>query len=295
MLGAEEYGNRHGFAGRHGLASWCGSWPFQHLPGGRLHAGSENCAPSSRATPEKVVNLIQLHRRGGARDFGPARLIARCSRIVGRSDLLRQVSPRWRAYLGTDLDLNPLAEPWPRWWPRSGGTARSRAATRCPTRLGRQIESATAQPLFTHREKDAAAYSVRNTHRAVGTRLLCHDHAQVRHGGAAARDTVDRAPARHRRPVARRLRRARHQARSARRCQRTMFGKGLSGGTIVVKPTVSSKLVPGTTPSSATRSSTAPTAGKLFASGERRRALRRPELRRRHRRRGAWAPTAANT
>ena len=49
---------------------------------------------------------VQLHRRGGARDPGRARLSARCNDVIGRTDLLAQVS-RGARHLD-DLDLNPL-------------------------------------------------------------------------------------------------------------------------------------------------------------------------------------------
>jgi glutamate synthase (NADPH/NADH) large chain len=109
-----------------------------------------------------------------------------------------------------------------------------------PDSLDAQILS-DAKPLFERGERMQLTYNVRNTHRAVGTRLsaevtarfgmkgLADDHVQVRLRGTAG------------------------QSLGAFLCQgitlevfgdaNDYVGKGLSGGRIVVRPTVSSPLV----------------------------------------------------
>ena len=127
-------------------------------------------------------------------------------------------------------------------------------------------------------------YSVRNTHPRRGHACFGHDHAQVRHGGLQP-DTVTV-----------RLRGSAGQSLGAfavRGVKLEVFGdandyvgKGLSGGTIVVKPTISSPLVPEHNAISATRSCMARRPASCFA-GHRGRALRRAQLGRRRRGRGA--------
>ena len=211
MLGAEEYG-----IGTASLIAM-GCIMVRQCHSNTCPVGVCSQDPKLRAkfagTPEKVVNLFSFiaeEVREILAQLGYRSLIE----IVGRSDLLRQVS-RGARYLD-DLDLNPLLTRPDGGREAAHSTVKGR--NEVPDTLDAQMIR-DAQPLFTHREKMQLQYSVRNTHRAVGTRLSRHDHAQVRHGGAAARHR-DGAPARHRRPVARRLRRARPQARSVRRRQR---------------------------------------------------------------------------
>jgi glutamate synthase (NADPH/NADH) large chain len=85
--------------------------------------------------------------------------------VIGRTDLLRQVSRG--SDLLDDLDLNPVlvrANEGPR-PPRSDRTARREPD---PT-LDEQVV-ADAAPVWQRREKMQLTYTVRNTHRAVGTR-----------------------------------------------------------------------------------------------------------------------------
>ena len=122
-----------------------------------------------------------------------------------------------------------------------------------------------AQPLFTHREKMQLQYSVRNTHRAVGTRLAAMITRKYGMSGLQP-DTVTV-----------RLRGTAGQSLGAfavRGMKLEVFGdandyvgKGLSGGTIVVKPTISSPLVPEHNAIIGNTVLYGATAGKLFASG----------------------------
>src|SRR3546814_12085807 len=87
--------------------------------------------------------------------------------VIGRTDLLMQVSRGW-AHLD-DLDLNPILAQ-----ADSGGNARH-----CTLGEGRNAVPDTpdaqmlgdAAPVFGHAEKMQLAYTIRNTHRASGTLL----------------------------------------------------------------------------------------------------------------------------
>ena len=89
----------------------------------------EACAPKFTGTPEKVINLFSFIAEE-VREILASLGFRSLDEVIGRTDLLRQVS-RGAAHLD-DLDLNPiLAQADPGRLPRA--TARSRAATRCPT------------------------------------------------------------------------------------------------------------------------------------------------------------------
>src|SRR6185312_5376101 len=163
MLGAEEYG-----IGTASLIAM-GCIMVRQCHSNTCPVGVCTQDPKLRAkfegTPEKVVNLFSFvaeEVREILAQLGYRSLLD----IVGRSDLLKQVS-RGARYLD-DLDLSPLLT-------RADG---GRGAVHC-TMVGRNEVPDTldaqmirdAQPLFTHREKMQLQYSVRNTHRAVGTRL----------------------------------------------------------------------------------------------------------------------------
>ena len=187
-------------------------------------------------SPEKVINLMtfiaeevrEILARLGCRSL---------DEVIGRTELLRQVS-RGAEHLD-DLDLNPLLAKVdaPDEERRSQGP---NFRNPVPDSLDAQILS-DAKPLFERGERMQLTYNVRNTHRAVGTRLsaevtarfgmngLADDHVQVRLRGTAG------------------------QSLGAFLCSgitlevfgdaNDYVGKGLSGGRIVVRPTVSSPLV----------------------------------------------------
>jgi glutamate synthase (NADPH/NADH) large chain len=187
-------------------------------------------------SPEKVINLMtfiaeevrEILAKLGCRSL---------DEVIGRTELLRQVS-RGAEHLD-DLDLNPILAKVdaPDEQRRSQGP---HFRNPVPDSLDAQILS-DAKPLFERGERMQLTYNVRNTHRAVGTRLsaevtarfgmkgLADDHVQVRLRGTAG------------------------QSLGAFLCQgitlevfgdaNDYVGKGLSGGRIVVRPTVSSPLV----------------------------------------------------
>ena len=187
-------------------------------------------------TPEKVINLMtfiaeevrEILARLGFRSL---------DEVIGRTELLKQVS-RGAEHLD-DLDLNPIlakvdAPDDQRRF--SIPTFRNEV----PDSLDAQM-IADARAVFERGEKMQLTYTVRNTHRAVGTRLsaevtskfgmssLADDHIQVRLRGTAG------------------------QSLGAFLCKgitlevfgeaNDYVGKGLSGGRIIVRPTVSSPLI----------------------------------------------------
>ena len=210
-------------------------------------------------SPEKVVNLFSFvaeEVREILAQLGYKSLLE----IVGRSDLLKQVS-RGGRYLD-DLDLNPLLT-------RADG---GHEAVHCTVEGRNEVPDTLdaqmlrdVQPLFTHSEKMQLQYSVRNTHRAVGTRLSAMITRKYGMTGLQP-DTVTV-----------RLRGTAGQSLGAFAVQgmklevfgdaNDYVGKGLSGGTIVVKPTISSPLVPEANAIIGNTVLYGATAGKLFASG----------------------------
>ncbi|MEE9433272.1 MAG: glutamate synthase large subunit [Sphingorhabdus sp.] len=212
-------------------------------------------------TPEKVINLMtfiaeevrEILARLGYRSL---------DEVIGRTELLRQVS-RGAEHLD-DLDLNPVlakvdAPDEARRFNIDG------IRNEVPDSLDAQMIR-DAQPVFERREKMQLTYNVRNTHRAVGTRLsaeitrlygmktLSDDHVHVRLRGSAG------------------------QSLGAYLCQgitlevfgdaNDYVGKGLSGGIIIVRPTVSSPL---DTQDNSIIGNTVlygATSGRLFAAGQ---------------------------
>ena len=115
--------------------------------------------------PEKVVNLFSFIAEE-TREIMAKLGIRQFDDLIGRTDLLRQVS-RGAAHLD-DLDLNPLlvqadAGGLPRHCAREG-------RNEVPDGLDAQMLR-DAGPLVRDGEKMQLQYTVRNTHRAVGTRL----------------------------------------------------------------------------------------------------------------------------
>ncbi|RED46192.1 glutamate synthase large subunit [Aestuariispira insulae] len=118
-----------------------------------------------QGNPEKVVNLFSFiaeEVREILAELGARSL----EEVIGRTDLLRQVS-RGAAHLD-DLDLNPLlarADPGP-----SGSVCTMIGRNEVPETLdAKMIED--AETLFTHGEKMQLQYNIRNTYRAIGTKI----------------------------------------------------------------------------------------------------------------------------
>jgi glutamate synthase (NADPH/NADH) large chain len=213
-----------------------------------------------RGNPEKVVNLFSFiaeEVREILAELGARSL----SEIIGRTELLRQVS-RGAAHLD-DLDLNPLLVQ-----ADTGGSSRvSTIETRneVPETLDAQmIEDARA--LFSDGEKMQLAYNIRNTQRAIGTKLsskitrrfgmgkLQPGHVTVRLRGSAGQSLG---------------------AWAVQGLKLEVFGdandyvgKGMSGGTIVVRPPTSSPLASNDNTIVGNTVLYGAVAGYLFASGQ---------------------------
>ncbi len=211
-------------------------------------------------TAEKVVNLITFYAQEvreilasiGARSLGE---------VIGRADLLAQVS-RGSAYLD-DLDLNPLLI-------RVDDASRisyERNRERSPVddTLDAQIVR-DAHRFFEDGEKMQLSYSVQNTHRTVGARVSSHivqrfgmrnalqpDHLTVKLTGSAGQSLGAFAAPGLKLEVA--------------GDANDYVGKGLSGGTIVVRPPMASPLVAADNTIIGNTVLYGATGGYLFAAG----------------------------
>jgi len=212
-------------------------------------------------TPEKVINLMTFIAEE-VRDILSRLGYRSLDEIIGRTELLRQVS-RGAEHLD-DLDLNPIlakvdAEDHERRFSLPG------FRNEVPDSLDAQM-IADGKAVFERGEKMQLTYNVRNTHRAVGTRLsseitrrfgmstLADGHVHVRLRGSAG------------------------QSLGAFLCKGVTLevfgdandyvGKGLSGGVITVRPMVSSPLETHANTIIGNTVLYGATAGKLFAAGQ---------------------------
>ncbi|MBN9530971.1 MAG: glutamate synthase large subunit [Alphaproteobacteria bacterium] len=211
-------------------------------------------------TPDKVVNLFSFIAEE-VREILAGLGFRTLNEVIGRTDLLAQVS-RGGAHLD-DLDLNPiLAQADP------GEHARYCTLKRrneVPDTLDAQM-ILDAKPVFEHGEKMQLAHNVRNVQRAIGTRLsshivrkfgmtgLEHGHITVRLRGSAGQSLG---------------------AFAVQGLKIELFGdandyvgKGLSGGTIVVRPPPSSPLVTNQNTIIGNTVLYGATSGKLYAAGQ---------------------------
>jgi glutamate synthase (NADPH/NADH) large chain len=212
-------------------------------------------------TPEKVVNLFSFMAEE-VREILASLGFRSLEEVVGRSDLLYQVS-RGADHLD-DLDLNPLLVK-----AESGGSPNvpweKKGRNAVPDTLDAQIV-ADAGPLFSHGEKMQLAYNVQNTHRAIGTRLSSHLTRKFGMRGLSPNH------------VTLRLRGTAGQSLGAFAVQgiklevfgdaNDYVGKGLSGGTIVVRTTTASPLKTNENTIIGNTVLYGATAGKLFAAGQ---------------------------
>jgi len=211
-------------------------------------------------TPEKVVNLFTFMAEE-VREILAKLGFRSLNEIVGRSDLLFQVS-RGASHLD-DLDLNGLltqADPgdYPRYCTLEG-------RNEVPDTLDAQMVK-DARRALEDGEKMQLTYNIRNTQRAIGTRLSSHI---TRRFGMFA------LPEGH---LTVRLRGSAGQSLGAWAVQglklevfgdaNDYVGKGLSGGTIVVRPTAASPLRTDTNTIIGNTCLYGATAGKLFAAGQ---------------------------
>jgi glutamate synthase (NADPH) large chain len=212
-------------------------------------------------SPEKVINLMTFIAEE-VRDLLAKLGVRSLDEVIGRTELLRQVS-RGAEHLD-DLDLNPILAKVdaPDHMRRSAHDA---SRNPVPDSLDAEILH-DAKPVFERGEKMQLTYTVRNTHRAVGTRLSAMITRQYGMGGLAP-DHVHI-----------RLRGTAGQSLGAFAVQGVKLevfgdandyvGKGLSGATIVVRPMVSSPLVTHENSIIGNTVLYGATSGFLFAAGQ---------------------------
>ena len=211
-------------------------------------------------SPEKVINLFSFIAED-VRHILASLGVRTLAEVIGRTDMLHQVS-RGSDFLD-DLALNPLlaqADPGPyaRYCTLVG-------RNEVPETLDAQM-IADAGALFTRGEKMQLQYNIRNTHRAIGTKLsskitrkfgmtgLQPGHVTVRLRGSAGQSLG---------------------AFAVQGLKLEVFGdandyvgKGLSGATIVVRPAPSSNLHSQLNTIIGNTVLYGATAGRLFAAGQ---------------------------
>ncbi|WP_422396606.1 glutamate synthase large subunit [Sphingomonas profundi] len=212
-------------------------------------------------TPEKVINLMTFIAEE-VREILAKLGVRSLDEIIGRTELLRQVS-RGAEHLD-DLDLNPIlakvdAPDHHRRFSAEGHR------NEVPDSLDAQMIK-DARAVFERGEKMQLTYSVRNTHRAVGTRFSAE--ITSRFGMAKLADGH----------VHVRLRGSAGQSLGAFACKgltlevfgdaNDYVGKGLSGAVITVRPMVSSPLESKANTIIGNTVLYGATAGKLFAAGQ---------------------------
>jgi len=215
---------------------------------------------------DKVVNLFSFVAEE-VREILAELGLRSLEEAIGRTDLLTQVS-RGHAHLD-DLDMNPMLVRVDEKGP--GGTSlttldRLRPRTAVPDTLDAKIVE-DARPFFKHGEKMQLEYSVRNVQRTVGTRVsseivqrfgmnndFAEDHLTIKLTGTAGQSLG---------------------AFAAPGLKLIVFGdandyvaKGLSGGTVVIRPVLGSALVPHANTIIGNTVLYGATAGYLFASGQ---------------------------
>ncbi len=211
-------------------------------------------------SPEKVISLFSFIAEE-VRVILAALGARRLTDVIGATHLLQQVSRG--SVLLDDLDLNPLlvqadAGPYARHCTLEG-------RNEVPETLDAQM-IADARPLFERGEKMQLQYNVRNTHRAIGTKLS---------GAITRRFGMTGLQPGH---VTVRLRGNAGQSLGAFAVQglkldvlgdaNDYVGKGLSGATIVVRPAPSSGLASQDNTIVGNTVLYGATAGQLFAAGQ---------------------------
>jgi len=258
MLGAEEYG-----VGTASLVA-LGCIMVRQCHSNTCPVGictqDEDLRKKFDGTAEKVVNLFSFIAEE-TREILAELGVEKLDDIIGRTDLLHQVS-RGADHLD-DLDLNPLLV-------QVGGRSHRSVCTlegrnEVPDSLdARMLEDARA--VFTKGEKMQLTYSVQNTLRAIGTRFsseitrtfgmygLRPDHVTVRLRGSAGQSLGAFAVQGLKLEVA--------------GDANDYVGKGLSGGTIVVRPSNRASFNSKDNTIIGNTVLYGATAGKLFAAGQ---------------------------
>ena len=211
-------------------------------------------------TAEKVVNLITFYAQE-VREILSSIGARSLQEVIGRTDLLAQVS-RGADYLD-DLDLNPLLVKVLEDNSLTHSSVRPRSEVQ-PT-LDEEIFT-DAEHFFDGGEKMQLSYTVRNTDRTIGARTssrivsrfgmnnqLQPDHLTVRLTGSAGQSLGAFA--------------VRGLKIEVSGDANDYVGKGLSGGTLVLRPPLASRLVPSDNTIIGNTVLYGATGGYLFAAG----------------------------
>jgi glutamate synthase (NADPH/NADH) large chain len=258
MLGAEEFG-----IGTTSLVAM-GCIMVRQCHSNTCPVGVCTQDPALRAkfggSPEKVVNLFTFIAEE-VREILASLGVRSLAEVIGRTDLLKQVS-RGAPHLD-DLDLNPLLAQ-----ADTGGFPRyctQDARNEVPETLDARM-ILDAAPALEEGEKMQLAYNVRNVERAIGTKL---SHKITRKYGMFGLQPGH---------ITVRLRGSAGQSLGAFAVQglklevygdaNDYVGKGLSGGTIVIRPPVASPLKSHENTIIGNTVLYGATAGQLFASGQ---------------------------
>ncbi|MGB8623404.1 MAG: glutamate synthase large subunit [Paracoccaceae bacterium] len=209
---------------------------------------------------DKVVNLISFYAQE-VREILSSIGARSLDEVIGRADLLSQVS-RGSAHLD-DLDLNPLLITVD--GAHKAVLDREKPRNPVPDTLDAEIVK-DGRRFFEDGEKMQLSYAVRNTQRSVGTRASSHivqrfgmnnslqpDHLTVKLSGSAGQSLgAFLAPG---------------LKLEVSGDANDYVGKGLSGGTIVVRPPMASSLVASENTIIGNTVLYGATAGYLFAAG----------------------------
>jgi glutamate synthase (NADPH/NADH) large chain/glutamate synthase (ferredoxin) len=234
MMGAEEYG-----IGTAALIAM-GCIMVRQCQSNTCPVGVCTQDPALRAkftgTADKVVNLITFYAQE-VREILASIGARSLDEVIGRADLLTQVS-RGSAHLD-DLDLNPLLITVDGW--DKIVYDRSKPRNFVPDTLDAEIIK-DGHRFFEDGEKMQLSYAVRNTHRTIGTRASSHivknfgmrnalqpDHLTVKLTGSCGQSLGAFAAPGLKIEVS--------------GDANDYVGKGLSGGTIVVRPPMISPLM----------------------------------------------------
>ena len=220
----------------------------------------ENLRKKFSGTPEKVVNLFTFIAEE-VREILASLGFKNLNEIVGRSDLLKQVS-RGTSNLD-DLDLSPLlvqADPG-----KNSRYCSSRLINKVPDTLDEKIYEEIKSSLE-KKDKIVSNFKIKNTHRAVGTRLshyiykkfenkkLNKDYITINLSGSAGQSLGAFA-----------LEGLKLKLIGD---ANDYVGKGLSGATIVIMPPKESNLVSNDNTIIGNTVLYGATSGKLFSAGQ---------------------------
>ena len=220
----------------------------------------ENLRKKFNGTPEKVVNLFSFIAEE-VREILANLGFKNLNQIVGRTDLLKQVS-RGAADLD-DLDLSPLlvqADPG-----ENNRYCESNLINKVPSTIDEKIYN-DIKDLFDQKNKIELSYEIKNTHRAVGTRLSHYIYKKFGNEKIEKNSIIINLSGSAGQSLG---------AFSIKGLKLNVIGdandyvgKGLSGATIVIKPPEESNLVSDKNTIIGNTVLYGATSGKLFAAGQ---------------------------